>query len=50
MTKTRLEAFSDGVIGIYWNNHHHPDVLYVAVALIWLAPDPRIEKRIASDS
>ena len=26
------------------------DLLYVAVALIWLAPDPRIEKRIASDS
>ena len=30
MKKSRLEAFSDGVlaiiivfIGIYWNNHHH---------------------------
>jgi len=26
------------------------DLLYLAVALIWLAPDPRIEKRVAGDS
>jgi len=23
MHKSRLEAFSDGVLAIYWNNHHH---------------------------
>jgi uncharacterized membrane protein len=95
MGKTRLEAFSDGVIailitimvlelktpeghdwaalralspkfsayllsfvflGIYWNNHHHmfhvtkhvtggmSAAIYAAVALMWLIPDPRIEK------
>lgn len=23
MSKTRLEAFSDGVLAICWNKHHH---------------------------
>ena len=26
------------------------DLLYVAVALIWLAPDPRIERRLNTES
>jgi uncharacterized membrane protein len=88
MGKTRLEAFSDGVVaiiitimvlelrvphevdlaglrpllpvllsyvlsfvflGIYWNNHH-PAIayaLYLLVALMWLVPDPRIERELA---
>ena len=35
MGKSRLEAFSDGVLAIY-----------VAVALKWLVPDRRIERAI----
>ncbi len=39
MTKSRLEAFSDGVLA----------VIYMAVALIWLVPDRRIERRVNDD-
>ena len=42
MTKTRLEAFSDGVIAILII----ADAIYVCVALMWLVPDPRIEAKV----
>jgi uncharacterized membrane protein len=57
MTKTRLEAFSDGVlsfvyVGIYWNNHHHrlhaaTRIGAGAVALLWPVPDKRIERALS---
>jgi uncharacterized membrane protein len=34
-------------IGLAFLNHWISDVLYVAVAAIWLAPDPRIERAVA---
>jgi uncharacterized membrane protein len=56
MGKTRLEAFSDGVIAIIitimvlemkvlspWISI----ALHVAVALMWLVPDRRIERALA---
>jgi uncharacterized membrane protein len=67
MTKTRLEAFSDGVIAILitimvlelkvphgtdfaaleplaFVHEWISDAIYVLVALMWLVPDPRIER------
>jgi uncharacterized membrane protein len=51
-------------VGIYWNNHHHmlylvaiplaflshwiAQALYVAVALMWLVPDRRIERAMTN--
>lgn len=49
-------ALSFVYLGIYWNNHHHMFLvtgeigggiaggLYVAVAIMWLIPDRRIER------
>ena len=54
MNKTRMEAFSDGVIAITaWMGEHHfvnPWLafgLYVVVAVIWLIPDRRIERMMS---
>jgi hypothetical protein len=41
MTKQRMEALSDGVPRIAYG-------IYVAVPLVWLVPDPRIESRMRS--
>src|SRR6185436_19076202 len=35
-------------IGLAFVNQWFSDAIYVAVALIWLVPDPRIEKRVGS--
>jgi uncharacterized membrane protein len=35
-------------IGLAFVNQWFSDALYVAVALIWLVPDPRIERRLGS--
>ncbi len=47
MTNERISAFSDGVIAIPLAFVHQllSDAIYVFVALIWLVPDRRIEKR-----
>ncbi len=46
MTKGRLEAFSDGVIANPFSfvSSWFACALYIAVAMIWLIPDRRIEK------
>ena len=58
MGKGRLEAFSDGVIAIILTimvlsliplrHQWIAGALYVAVALMWLVPDKRIERVMAS--
>ncbi len=57
MSKARLEAFTDGVLAILiyvaaiplaFVNPWISDALYVAVALIWIVPDRRIENRLAA--
>jgi hypothetical protein len=35
-------------IALAFVNQWFSDALYVAVALMWLVPDPRIEKRLGS--
>jgi hypothetical protein len=35
-------------VGLAFINPWFSDALYVGVALIWLVPDPRIEKRLGS--
>jgi len=48
MTKSRVEAFSDGVIAIpitIWI----AVILYVVVALMWLVPDRRIESQFRAE-
>lgn len=46
MGKGRLEAFSDGVIAL---NTWITDAVIVAVALMWLVPDRRIESTLQPD-
>jgi hypothetical protein len=41
--KTRLEAFSDGVLAIIITIMV---LIYVAVAFMWLVPDRRIERTL----
>ena len=48
MEKTRLEAFSDGVIAIAVS-FYMPWAsigIYVSVALMWIVPDRRIEQML----
>ena len=62
MGKTRLEAFSDGVIAIIItimvlemkvphgeNLQALAPAVYVSVALLWLIPDRRIERTLRRD-
>ena len=53
MTKTRLEAFSDGVLAIIitimvleLKIPHDSASLFIAVAVLWLIPDKNIERAI----
>ena len=54
MTKGRLEAFSDGVIAVIYLaaiplafvRSWLACALYVLVAVMWLVPDRRIEKKL----
>jgi hypothetical protein len=49
MIKTRLEAFSDGVLAILvaFSPHWASKAIYVVAALIWFNPDQRIERALA---
>ena len=53
MSKTRLEAFSDGVLAIVitfmvlaFVNPWISMASFVAVAILWVVPDRRIEKNL----
>ena len=35
-------------VGLAFVNQWFSDALYVGVALMWLVPDPRIEKRLGT--
>ena len=52
MSKTRLEAFSDGVMAIplTFVNRWIAVAIFTAVALMWLVPDRRIESRVSQAS
>jgi uncharacterized membrane protein len=41
-------AMYAAAVGLAFVNQWFSDALYVAVALIWLVPDPRIEKRLGA--